>query len=133
MLKEHRCWVGKHSIARRHQQRFKSCHDAAAGRSGFQLRRHACKLLALCQSLVLQNKTSLYVRDSLCARSRRDLWCKRCSRGDVLTADLKSEDSWLVALALKGSLSILCIVLHILSYYWLHKEQSLMASGAMPR
>lgn len=57
---------------------------------------------------IIKAQDIMLVRDSLCARSRRDLWCKRCSRGDVLTADLKSEESWLVALALKGSLSILC-------------------------
>ena len=48
--------------------------------------------------------------DPLCVRSRRDVLCTWCSNGDVLTADLKSEDSWLVALVLKGSLSILCML-----------------------
>ena len=35
--------------------------------------------------------------------------CKLCSKGEVLTASLNSEESWLVALALNGSLSILLL------------------------
>ncbi len=56
---------------------------------------------------------------ALWPRSRCEVICKLCSKGEVLTASLNSEESWLVALALKGSLSILRRPAHASCIWWL--------------
>ena len=69
---------------------------------------------------------------ALWPRCRCEVICKLCSRGEVDTASLKSEESWLVALALNGSLSIWSLPAAHKGFYGLLLQAALILKASPP-